>query len=166
MGALCAETYSLDQCSHSLTHSANPAFSVHYHTRARCVSRGSFLSFIHRGEGCCSHFLLLLRLPSLTPEQLTLVFPPRCSVLGVVVDDINRATLLLTFHTDWRGVARGHAHHDGEEREGVFFSLLLLLLLSDLKQDINKLSTLPRTPHLPGLRFRFEGFYCTGALKD
>lgn len=100
MWVLCVKTYSLDQCPHSLTLQIEHSVHTITHTHTHRVKAESVfcLSFIHPGEGCL-HFLLLLFPPRAGTADFVFVFRSRCLFLflvGVVVDDINRALFLLT----------------------------------------------------------------------
>lgn len=146
-----------------LTHSTNRAFRV---SLTRCVSRERFLSLIHPSEGC-SHFFLLLCPPSRLLQAgiarfvCVCVFSPFICFLSAV--PFARSSggwyqqsfvpSYLRDTEDWRGVARGQAHHDRRRREGVFLGGGH----RSLRRGTNQTAT------LGGLALSFDGFRGAGA---
>lgn len=135
MWVLCVKTYSLDQCPHSL--SANRACSAHCYTHThQNAQRAPRAPFIHPGNGCygCLHFPLRLSPPRTGTADFVFGFFP--FLVGVVVDDINRAPFPVT-----SAILRSREESEPEDTRittetgardfvcvcfGVFFSLLPL----------------------------------------
>lgn len=122
-GCTVRKTYSLDQCSHSLTLRTQQRSVLTTITRWHTRCEPSALSASHSSR---RRLLALFLLPPL-------LFPSRNSWLcfcfrlpfggkWMISTELRfSSSSSLRDTTDRRGVARGRAHHDGEQREGVLF---------------------------------------------
>lgn len=134
MGAPCGKpTHSTSAPTHSLCEPSSVQCSPLSHAGTHGASRARSPPPIHPGEGC-SHFFFFL-LSSSPPGIADFVFVFVSLSVGVVSGWYQQSCVFsssssLRDTTDRRGVARGRAHHDGEQREGILFFFFFNFFIS------------------------------------